>query len=98
MIFQGLVELTIIPKKNNLRYVKLNAKQCKIYRATINDKFEAKYDYYDLCMEITPRDADYNQHALNHLCLDHRNNVLETDPDAAGGLSSVYLINLINCR
>lgn len=28
----GLVELTLNPIKNNVRWVRLNCKQCKIYR------------------------------------------------------------------
>ncbi|XP_021967944.1 transcription initiation factor TFIID subunit 2 [Folsomia candida] len=81
----GLVELTIIPKKSNLRCVKLNVKQCKIYRAVINDTFEAQFDYYDLTAEITPLDSNTNGHALEHFCADHKNAVLEGDPDAGGG-------------
>jgi transcription initiation factor TFIID subunit 2 len=80
-----LVELTIVPKKSSLKCIKLNAKQCKIYRAVINDSFEAQFDYYDLTAEITPLDSTYNAHALDHFCTDHRNSVLESDSDAGGG-------------
>lgn len=79
------MEFTIIPKRSNLKCVKLNAKQCKIYRALINDTIEAQFEYYDLTAEITPNDAPNNAHALDHFCLDHRNSVLESDPDASGG-------------
>jgi transcription initiation factor TFIID subunit 2 len=74
-----------VPKKSNLRCVKLNAKQCKVYRVVINDAFEAKFEYYDVTLEVTPQDAEYNQQAISHYCLDHRNAVLETDPDVGGG-------------
>lgn len=60
-------------------------KQCKIYRAVINDTFEAQFDYYDLTAEITPLDSNTNGHALEHFCADHKNAVLEGDPDAGGG-------------
>lgn len=78
------MELTIVPKRS-IRCVKLNVKQCKVYRAVINDAFEAQFDYYDLTAEITTLESTTNSHALDHFCADHRNAVLESDPDAGGG-------------
>lgn len=48
-----MVELTIIPLQNNLRFIKLNAKQCRIYRVTVNDNIEAPFQYYDPFIDIT---------------------------------------------
>lgn len=78
------MELTIVPKRTGLRIVKLNAKQCKIYKAVINDTFEAQFDYYDLTAEITPLESTTN-YGLDKFCMDHRNAVLESDSDAGGG-------------
>ena len=73
-----------MPKQSNLRKVKVNAKQCKIYKVLINDTFEAKFDYYDLTMEIV-QEGSSNQYILENFSADHRNAVLEHDPDAGGG-------------
>jgi hypothetical protein len=87
--------LTIVPKKSNLKCVKINVKQCKVYRALINDTFEAQFEYYDLTAEITPLDSTTNSHALDQLCTDHKNAVLESDPDAGGGNFANKLLNVI---
>lgn len=48
-----MVELTIIPLKNNLKFIKLNAKQCRIYRVTVNDTIEVPFQYFDPFVDIT---------------------------------------------
>lgn len=48
-----MVELTIIPLKNNLKFIKLNAKQCRIYRVTVNDNIEVPFQYFDPFVDIT---------------------------------------------
>lgn len=50
--FQGMVELTVVPTKENLQYLKLNAKQCTIYKVILNDICEAEFYYYDPFLDI----------------------------------------------
>jgi transcription initiation factor TFIID subunit 2 len=56
-LLQGFVELTIAPLRDNLRNIKLNAKQCRIYRVIINDAFEAPFQYFDPFLDICQGDA-----------------------------------------
>lgn len=48
---QGFVELTIFPTVANLNRIKLNSKQCRIYRVRIND-LEAAFIYNDPTLEV----------------------------------------------
>lgn len=80
-----MVELTLIPKKPNLRKVKLNAKQCRIYKIVLNNKFETNFDYYDLTQNVIPPDVT-SQFSVNQFADFHRDAILEGDPDAAGGM------------
>lgn len=79
----GVVELTIIPHKDNLRVIRLNAKQCRIYRVSLNDTIEAPFQYYDPFLDITHgQDGDFS---LESLSPKHLDAALQTDPDNAGG-------------
>jgi len=53
-----MVELTIIPLKNNLNFIKLNAKQCRIYRVTVNENIEVPFQYFDPFIDITQDNND----------------------------------------
>lgn len=79
------MELTLVPKKPYLKNVKVNVKQCRIYKVLINDSFEAEFDYYDVTQAISEEYAVKN-HSLENFATDHRNAVLECDPDAGGGI------------
>lgn len=50
-ILQGYVELTIFPTVVNLNRIKLNSKQCRIYRVRVND-LEAPFLYNDPTLEV----------------------------------------------
>lgn len=52
----GFVELTIIPLRDTLRLIKLNAKQCRIYRVCLNDTYEAPFQYFDPFLDICQGD------------------------------------------
>ena len=54
---QGFVELTIVPLRDTLRLVKLNAKQCRIYRVCLNDTYEAPFQYFDPFLDICQGDG-----------------------------------------
>lgn len=60
-----------------------------MYRAVINDTFEAQFEYYDLTAEVTPLDVP-TLNSLEQFCTDHKNAVLESDPDAGGGTYNIH--------
>lgn len=41
-----------MPIRETLRYIKLNAKQCRIYRVMLNDTYEAQFHYFDPFIDI----------------------------------------------
>ncbi|MEQ2256712.1 Transcription initiation factor TFIID subunit 2 [Ilyodon furcidens] len=47
----GYVELTIFPTVVNLNRIKLNSKQCRIYRVRVNE-LEAPFIYNDPTLEV----------------------------------------------
>lgn len=47
------MELTIVPLKESIRHIKLNAKQSRIYRVTLNDQYEAPFQYFDPFLDIS---------------------------------------------
>lgn len=51
------MELTIVPLRDNLRHIKLNAKQCRIYRVSLNDTYEATFQYFDPFLDICQGDT-----------------------------------------
>lgn len=53
----GFVELTIVPTKDHLKSIRLNAKQCRIYRIVLNDTVEATFQYFDPFLDICQSDA-----------------------------------------
>lgn len=55
-LFQGYVELTIVPVRETLKYIKLNAKQCRIYKCILNDTYEAEFHYFDPFTDICQKD------------------------------------------
>ena len=38
--------------QENLKYIRLNAKQCKIYKVLLNGKYEASFQYFDPTLDI----------------------------------------------
>jgi transcription initiation factor TFIID subunit 2 len=52
------VELTIIPSKDNLKYIRLNAKQLRIYRVCLNETVEASFQYFDPTLEVCQGEAE----------------------------------------
>ncbi len=47
----GFVELTLLPARDNLKHVRLNAKQLRIYRVALDD-VEAPFQYFDPTLEV----------------------------------------------
>lgn len=48
----GFVELTIVPVKETLKIIRLNCRQCRIYRVILNDSYEATFHYFDPFLDI----------------------------------------------
>ncbi|XP_078318590.1 transcription initiation factor TFIID subunit 2-like isoform X4 [Crassostrea virginica] len=85
----GYVELVIRPLRQDLKRVKINSKQCRIYHVSINDQHEAKFLYNDPTLEICQGDAkqrnlDYFQHC-------HFSAMSAVDPDNGNGEITVRL-------
>lgn len=85
----GYVELVIHPLRQDLKRVKINSKQCRIYHVSINDQYEAKFLYNDPTLEICQGDAkqrnlDYFQHC-------HFSAMSAVDPDNGNGEITVRL-------
>lgn len=79
----GYVELTIVPIKDSLRVIRLNAKQCRIFRVTLNESCEAPFHYYDPFLDICrsdPKTRSLEQFSKNHL-----EAAQKVDPDLNGG-------------
>ncbi|XP_055702172.1 transcription initiation factor TFIID subunit 2 [Phlebotomus papatasi] len=53
----GSVELTIVPTSDRLRLLRLNAKQCSVYKVSLNDTYEAKFFYFDPFLDICQSDT-----------------------------------------
>lgn len=52
------MELTVVPLRDNLRHIKLNAKQCRIYRVVLNESYEAQFQYFDPFLDICQGDTE----------------------------------------
>ena len=58
MVMFRYVELTIVPSKDNLKYIRLNAKQLRIYRVCLNETVEASFQYFDPTLEVCQGEAE----------------------------------------
>lgn len=75
--------MTIVPIKDNLRVIRLNAKQSRIFRVTLNENCEAPFHYYDPFLDICrsdPKTRSLEQFSKHHLEAAHK-----VDPDLNGG-------------
>ncbi|KYQ58343.1 Transcription initiation factor TFIID subunit 2 [Trachymyrmex zeteki] len=79
----GFVELTVIPLRDTLRLVKLNAKQCRIYRVCLNDTYEAPFQYFDPFLDICQGDS--KQRSLEFFSNMHLAAAQKVDPDNNAG-------------
>lgn len=79
----GFSELTIVPLKDSLKHIKLNAKQCRIYRVLLNDSFEAPFQYFDPFLDICQGDS--KQRSLEYYATSHLAAAQQIDPDNNAG-------------
>ncbi len=52
----GFSELSLVPAKDALKHVRLNAKQLRIYRVSV-DGVEAPFQYFDPTLEVCEGDV-----------------------------------------
>ncbi|KAK9889670.1 hypothetical protein WA026_007049 [Henosepilachna vigintioctopunctata] len=79
----GFVELTVVPVRDNLKHIKLNAKQCRIYRVVLNDEYEAHFQYFDPFLDVCQSDSETR--SLDKFTQHHLNAALKIDPDNNAG-------------
>ena len=85
----GYVELTIVPTKDNLKDIRLNAKQCKIYKVSLNGKIEPSFQYGDPMLEVCKEDA--NVRDLETYAKTHFEECVGVDPDLNRGEMCVVI-------
>lgn len=83
-----------------MRQIKLNAKQCRIYRVTLNEEYEAHFQYFDPFLDVCQSDPETWVHSTNPLfsfdtwhfrriiekfSQQHLNAALKIDPDNNAG-------------
>ncbi|KAH8369988.1 hypothetical protein KR093_001773 [Drosophila rubida] len=79
----GMVELTIVPNNENLRLIRLNAKQLRIYSVLLNDVCQAEFYYFDPFQDICARDPQ--SRSLEVYSNLHLDAAQITDPDVNNG-------------
>ncbi|KAH8242480.1 hypothetical protein KR032_007720, partial [Drosophila birchii] len=79
----GVVELTIVPNSENLRLIRLNAKQMRIYSVLLNDVCQATFVYFDSFQDITQKEP--KSRSLEVYSNHHLKAAQVTDPDANNG-------------
>ncbi|KAG8181816.1 hypothetical protein JTE90_001471 [Oedothorax gibbosus] len=79
----GFVELTIVPLKNDLRKIRLNAKQISIYKVTLNDYHEVSFTYNDPCLNVSQ--GEVQQKSIDNFNSRHLAAVQSVDSDQGNG-------------
>ncbi|EDW93975.2 transcription initiation factor TFIID subunit 2 [Drosophila yakuba] len=79
----GVVELTIVPNNENLRLIRLNAKQLRIYSIVLNDVCQAKFSYFDPFQNICYKEP--KSRVLEVYSKYHLSAAQFTDPDVNNG-------------
>ncbi|ENN80134.1 hypothetical protein YQE_03442, partial [Dendroctonus ponderosae] len=79
----GFAELTVVPIRDTLRVIKINAKQCRVYKVLLNDQYEAHFQYFDPFLDVCQSDNDTR--SLEQFSQYHLTAALKTDPDSSAG-------------
>ncbi|KAK3090048.1 hypothetical protein FSP39_008810, partial [Pinctada imbricata] len=85
----GYVELAIHPLRPDLRRVKINSKQCKIYHVSVNEQYEARFTYNDPTLEICQ--GEVKQRNLDYFQNCHLSAMNAVDADKGNGEVTVRL-------
>ncbi|CAN8025935.1 unnamed protein product [Ixodes persulcatus] len=92
----GFAELTLIPTKADVRWIRINCKQCHIlfflkkkgvYRVRINDQVECTFQYNDPTLEICHNEG--KQRNVDTFSAAHVSAVASVDPGVGNGEISV---------
>ncbi|CAB3360242.1 Hypothetical predicted protein [Cloeon dipterum] len=86
----GYSELTIIPLKDNLRYIYLNAKQIRVYKILLNNTYEVQFQYFDPFLEVYQTDENNDKKSLDNFSPAHLKAAQATDSDR--GLGELLLL------
>ncbi|XP_029828868.2 transcription initiation factor TFIID subunit 2 [Ixodes scapularis] len=83
----GFAELTLIPTKTDVRWIRINCKQCRVYRVRINDQVECTFQYNDPTLEICHNEG--KQRNVDTFSAAHVSAVASVDPGVGNGEISV---------
>ncbi|XP_060578386.1 transcription initiation factor TFIID subunit 2-like [Ruditapes philippinarum] len=81
----GYVELTIYPLRADLKRIKINSKQCRIYRVLVNDTWESQFWYNDPTLEAVQDEEKARQCSLEAYEKCYNAAVKSTNPDLGNG-------------
>ncbi|XP_053395431.1 transcription initiation factor TFIID subunit 2-like isoform X2 [Mercenaria mercenaria] len=87
----GYVELTIYPLRADLKRIKLNSKQCRIYRVLVNDTWESTFWYNDPTLEAVQDEEKARQRSLEVYEKCYNGAVKSTNPDLGNGEVTIRL-------
>uniref|UniRef100_A0AAG5D466 Transcription initiation factor TFIID subunit 2 n=1 Tax=Anopheles atroparvus TaxID=41427 RepID=A0AAG5D466_ANOAO len=85
----GFVELTIVPTSDWLPVIRLNCRQCRIYRVILNDSYEADIHYFDPFQDICQEEKKNKTLEFFSKC--HLDVARKTDPDLNKGELAVVV-------
>lgn len=85
MTIQGLVELHVIPLKSDVTKIKINCKQCRIYRLVLNEHIECSFNYSDPSIEICQDEVKAKQKSVDIFSVAHYNSITSVNPDRGKG-------------
>ncbi|XP_072170420.1 transcription initiation factor TFIID subunit 2-like [Diadema setosum] len=79
----GYTELHLLPLRSNVNRIKLNCKQCRVYRILINDQWDAQFVYSDPTLAICQHEM--KQRNLVFFSNRHQESVASVDGDQGCG-------------
>uniref|UniRef100_A0A2C9LKD2 Transcription initiation factor TFIID subunit 2 n=1 Tax=Biomphalaria glabrata TaxID=6526 RepID=A0A2C9LKD2_BIOGL len=79
----GYVELTIWPTVPDLTEIRINSKQCIVYRVSVDKKWDAEFSYFDPSLNICQGNAVKRNIDYFHKC--QMNAINAVDPDLGCG-------------
>ncbi|KAI1287683.1 Transcription initiation factor TFIID subunit 2 [Halotydeus destructor] len=87
----GLVEINLIPQRNNIEKIKFSCKQCKIFRLTLNDVYDVPFKYNDPTLDICHDEGKAKQKSVDIFSAAHHSAVVSVDADYSKGEITVTI-------
>ncbi|XP_052776335.1 transcription initiation factor TFIID subunit 2-like isoform X2 [Mya arenaria] len=81
----GYVELTIYPLRADLREIKINSKQSRIYRILVNGSWECKFWYSDPTLEAVQKEEQTRTRSLDNFEKEYLSGLNSVNPDFGNG-------------